>query len=226
MFSKPVRDGNNKWRNLLTDIFDDEIDALDVNEVLVHYLNEEYENETREVEEGLNNAAETKMMKDGSRKRMVNRSDYSRGPKFDRPQSDPNLTNTWMQWLNDNSINDPTSRRGKEFRARFRLAYPVFIEVVQMCKDSGDHLFNYGERDCCHAISTPVEVKVLFVLRVLAGGLRIIDGADMCEHLMSKSEGNRFFDLFIIKFCELFESEHIRPLSGDEYCDLWQHMHD
>jgi hypothetical protein len=82
-------------------------------------------------------------------------------------------------------INDPTSRTGQRFLERFRLPFPVFKEIVVLCKESEDPLFNYTPIDCVGQWSTLLEVKILLVLRILAGGLRLIDSCELTGEMMS-----------------------------------------
>ena len=159
---------------------------------------------------------ENPMLDDGSRPRKVNRIDYSRGPK-ERRQSleDPRLFVKWMGWIQDPQIRDPASSRGKRFRRLFRTPFVIFEAIVGSCKSSEDSLFVYGEKDACGAYSIPLEVKILFCLRVLGGGTKIEDAAEL-SGFMSTSEGNSFFRSFVVKFTSLFEHIHIRPLEGEE----------
>ena len=87
--------------------------------------------------------------------------------------------------------------------------------MVISCKDTGLPEFNYAPKDACGQFSVPLEVKLLFVLRVLAGGTKIKDAASMTG-FMSNSTGNVFFIFFVLKFSEVFEDIHIRPLDGEE----------
>ena len=52
----------------------------------------------------------------------------------------------WMKMLADQSVADPTSALGKKFRKRFRVPYPVFIELMTMAEELG---FEKRPVDCC-----------------------------------------------------------------------------
>ena len=161
---------------------------------------------------------ENPMTADGSRIRKVKRTDYSRGKKEMKPSEgkvDPRTFLKWMLWIQDLEIRDPTSRNGKRFRNLFRLPFSIFEAIVDSCKNTGDSLFVYGLKDCTGEYSIPIEVKIMFTLRVLAGGTKIADAAEL-SGFMSNSEGNRFFKKFVVKFALIFEHIHIRPLEGDE----------
>jgi hypothetical protein len=86
--------------------------------------------------------------------------------------------------LNDPLINDPTGCAGQRFSERFRLPLPVFKEIVVLYKESEDPLFNYAPVDFVGQWSTLLEVKILFVFRILAGGLRLIDSCELTGDMM------------------------------------------
>ena len=155
------------------------------------------------------------MKEDGSGPRKVRRYDYSRGTKEEKSNEDPATALKWMRWVGDPAVADPSTRQGKRFRRLFRVPFPIFEYILSSCKESGDELFCYAVKDCCGVYSIPLEVKILFAFRVMAGGTKIEDAAEM-SNFMSKSEGNTFFKAFVVKFCQMFEHIHIRPLEGEE----------
>ena len=112
---------------LLYDIFDDDEDEF-FDLLVVKAANEA----------AIAAAARGRVNQDGS-DRKVNREDYSRGPKI-RKFDDPMETN-WMQLLHNPETADPKSRCGKEFRRKFRVPLPVFKDIVEKCKATGDALF-------------------------------------------------------------------------------------
>jgi hypothetical protein len=75
--------------------------------------------------------------KDGSIRR-VKRLDYSRGPKLLR--RDPNDC-YWMWLIQQVDVADPSTRNGKNFRRWFRVPYPLFEAIVEMCIDNGSPEF-------------------------------------------------------------------------------------
>lgn len=64
--------------------------------------------------------------------------------------------------------------------------------------------------------SIPLELKLLVVLRVLAGGLSYADVSEMTNNLMSEIECHRFCTDFYKTFSRCFRGEYIKPLRGDE----------
>ena len=78
------------------------------------------------------------------------------------------MESTWGRMLQSNRINDPTDRKGgKLFRRRFRVPYPIFLQIVDSTKASG--LFTENQ-DCAGNPAAPLELKILAVLRVLGRG--------------------------------------------------------
>ena len=139
--------------------------------------------------------------------RQRKRDDYSRSAQ--RPKSDnPWETLQWLRAIRDERVRDPTSREGKEFRRKFRVPFPVFEKIVNICKESNDPVFNISENLIGGKKSIPLELKIMSVLRILAGGLTFKDGAELTQY-MSETTCNRFFR-------EHFQSRYIRPQSGDD----------
>ena len=150
---------------------------------------------------------------DGSGRKR-NRMDYTRTKKL--PKSpDPWQQVKWLQLISDPTVNDPTSRSGKDFRKKFRVPYPLFVKMVQMCKETDDPLFNYSTTDAAGAKSIPLELKILAVLRTLGGGLKFNDASEMSGY-MSMSSLNSFFKKFNARFRIHFEESFIRPLENVE----------
>jgi hypothetical protein len=144
----------------------------------------------------------------------IKRKDYSRGPKRKKPQHPENL-NLWLILLDDVNTANPLYRNGKEFWAKFRLPFPVFLEVVQMCRDTGKAEFNYSDTCAIGEKSISLDIKILMVLRTLAGGLLFQDAADMSGY-MSRTKGNSFFksfnELFVLHYGHIL----IRMLDGEK----------
>ena len=134
---------------------------------------------------------------DGSGRKR-NRMDYTRTKKL--PKSpDPWQQVKWLQLISDPTVNDPTSRSGKDFCKTFRVPYPLFVKMVQMCKETDDPLFNYSTTDAAGSPSIPLELKILAVLRTLGGGLKFNDASEMSGY-MSMSSLNSFFKNFNARF--------------------------
>ncbi len=142
-----------------------------------------------------------------------NRVDYSQTPKAPKSLA-PWETNNWLQEIRNPDVADPKSRMGKKFRRRFRVPYQTYQKIVHMCRNTGETDFNYPEVHMGEP-TIPLELKILTVLRVLGGGLKFNDAAEMCGY-MSETEINSFFRRFCLLFRLHFEHTHIRPHSAEE----------
>ena len=92
----------------------------------------------------------------------------------------PNNKSFWeTQWgeliTNENTYN-PLSREGKTFRRRFRLPFPLFKYLVQICKEENVFESIYTSK------ILPIEAKVLGCLRIL--------GRDACADDITEDTGN------------------------------------
>ena len=104
----------------------------------------------------------------------------------------------------------------KDFEENFRTPLPVFMDIVRLCKETNDDKFNYPEyHPIDNSKNIPLELKVLFVLRILAGGIKFGDAAELCGFI-SASYGNTVFKDFCRLFRAYFQDTYIRPLEGDE----------
>ena len=112
--------------------------------------------------------------------RQVKRWDYSRGPKEEK-KSNPWEVCKYLILYRHERVNEPTSRQGKKFRRKFRLPYPVFVELVEVCKETGEPCFCYAVVTITGEYSIPLELKIMSALRVLAVGCSFDAVADMDE---------------------------------------------
>ena len=116
------------------------------------------------------------------------------------------MDSTWGKILRDKKFRDPTMRRGgKLFRRRFRVPYPMFLELVKITREN--KWFSEGP-DCTGRPSAPLELKVLAVLRVLGRGYCFDGVEELC--FISAEVLRNFFN----KFCELFAAKYF-----DVYCN-------
>ena len=146
--------------------------------------------------------------------RQNKRLDYSRSAKRNKSEN-PWETTKYLRLYRHRNINDPTSVEGKEFRAKFRLPYPVFVYAVSECRKTEDKLFNYPEKHpISHEWNIPLELKIMCVLRILGCGLGFDAAADMCG-FMSATSARDFFTSFVKKFRAMFEWRYIGPLEGE-----------
>ena len=109
--------------------------------------------------------------------------------------------------LQSNRINDPTDRKGgKLFRRRFRVPYPIYLQIVDTNRASG--LFTESP-DAAGNPAAPLELKILSVLRVLGRGY-CFDGVEELTCISAE-----VLRLFFKKFCEYFARENFA-----RYCNL------
>ena len=152
--------------------------------------------------------------KDGS-ERKVKRDDYSRGAKRPKSQT-PWQDCRWLIMIQHPDVRDPDSRLGKEFRRKFRTPFPVFTEIIRICKETDEPEFNVGQyNEVSGETNIPLEGKVLAVLRVLANGLKFNDASELAE-CISESHLNYFFKRFCYLFRLHFAEKWIHPLKGQE----------
>jgi len=203
------------WKDLLEKVMNDSVCDDEFDDAIVALLNaSKAERDMGEEVEGVRGRS-FPLTSDGLGVRKVRREDYSRGPKTKKSKEDSSINLKWMSWIRDERIIDPATKEAKRFRRLFRIPFPIFEAIVTSCKSSDYAVFNYAKTDSCGEFNVPLEIKILFCLRVLAGGIKINDAAEMTQ-FMENSTGNDFFSHFNIKFCEMFEHIHIRPLEGEE----------
>ena len=143
------------------------------------------------------------------------RTDYSRQAKKAKTAT-PWAHVEWLQMLDDPNVRDPDHPKGKQFRREFRVPYPIFLEIIRLCITSGDPLFNYAETNAAGQLSIPLELKVMMVLRTLAGGLLFHDAAQLSQ-FMSEGTANKFFKDFNERFRHHYEKQFIRPQTDEEF---------
>ena len=76
----------------------------------------------------------------------------------------------WGKMLKHENIRDPETREGKEFRRRFRVPAPFFLDwLVPTCKEQNIFQSSYSINGKCLDV-IPLEIKLLVSLRMLARG--------------------------------------------------------
>jgi hypothetical protein len=176
-------------------IFDEEEDDNMLDAIIEGYMKEIAELPT------------TLFNKDGS-VRKVNRTDYSRSAKRMRLYH----ACPWMLLISHPNVGDPASQEGKEFRQKFRVPYPVFRSIVELCLQTNDHTFNYGSYNCAGQPSIPIELKILACLRVLGNGIAFTVASELSY--MSVPAIENFFRKFCRLFKQYYEKVYIKPLDG------------
>ena len=151
---------------------------------------------------------------DGANSSKRNRTDFKRGAK--RPKlGDPWETNSWLRLIRNPLVRNPREREGKEFRRKFRVPFPTFEKIVEMCKNTGEKAFNTPPTDICGFTCIPIELKILAVLRVFADGLSFHTGSELANWL-SENTLNSFFKLFNSLFRKHFQNVLIKDMSGEQ----------
>jgi hypothetical protein len=150
----------------------------------------------------------------------VRRTNYARMRKKDSPlykgNENPWEYVKWLKMIKRPEISNPATYSGKWFRRKFRIPFPVFQRLVQMCRDTQEPVFCYNERCVGGQFSTPLELKILSVLRMVAAGLWYEDAAEQSQY-MSEPTIRSFFKSFMRIFRQYYEKECIHPLEGDEF---------
>ena len=110
------------------------------------------------------------------------------------------MESTWGRMLRSDRINDPTDRKGgKLFRRRFRVPYPIYLQLVDITRASG--VFKETP-DAAGNPAAPLELKILSVLRVLGRGY-CFDGVEELTCISAE-----VLRVFFKNFCEYFAREN------------------
>ena len=125
----------------------------------------------------------------------------------------PERTQWYLNYIeNKAEAADPESVIGKEFRAKFRVPYSMFEEIVQATRDSG--LFPDELESKSGQKPHPLAMKVMACFRRLALGIPVSALEDMCgisEPVMSK-----FIQKWERWFVEKYHSEWVKMPEGEE----------
>ena len=125
---------------------------------------------------------------------------------------------SWGRMLRTENLRDINHVEGKEFRRRFRLPAPFFLDwLVPECKKI--NIFG-ASKDII-----PVEIKLLICLRLLARG-NVVD--DIVELSKGSNKSVRLlFKTFVTNFSNHFKKDFIRMPTGDELksvLDVYQRL--
>ena len=113
------------------------------------------------------------------------------------------MASTWGRMLQSNRIND--RKGGKLFRRRFRVLYPINLQIFDITRASG--LFTESP-DAAGNPAAPLDLKILSVLRVLGRGY-CFDGVEELRCISAE-----VLRLFFKKSCEYFARENFA-----RYCE-------
>ena len=102
-------------------------------------------------------------------------------------RKDPYGRSFWADYLDPSvleRVSDPTTYEGKQFRRRFRVPFPVFLDLLEKTRDMG---FADHRTDICGRPCVPLGSKLLGVLRVLGRGVCFDDIALSLEYRLEGS---------------------------------------
>jgi hypothetical protein len=123
----------------------------------------------------------------------------------------------WSDFINNPSINEPSSHAAKKFRRRFRVPFPVYEDLLAKASAAEPEGLGYKMRPVSAAgiPGIPLELQILAVLRVL-GRATCFDGIE--EITGASAESHRvFFHDFCKKFASKYYHEYVYlPRNNDE----------
>ena len=99
----------------------------------------------------------------------------------------------WGQLLGHPDVCNPTSYVGMQFRRRFRVPFPLFEYLVDICRD-----YNVFEMKNTQKERIPIQIKLLVCLRILGRGNVCDDASEMGS--VGTSTCNHIFKLFVNNF--------------------------
>jgi hypothetical protein len=108
--------------------------------------------------------------------------------------------------LLDPDTADVTTRAGKKFRRRFRVPFPIFTELVQMC--NREAIFSIKRKS-----RIPVECKIMACLRVLGRDNCADDIAELSGNMIGESTFYTIFKQFVHGMQEKIFPKYIQVLS-------------
>ena len=129
----------------------------------------------------------------------------ARAPKPKQKRAKSTLkweTGSWWRMLADASLKQPGSLAARKFRRRFRLPYPMFVDLCTQFKDNG--WLQTAEYDAVGKRTIPFSLKLLAALRHIGRGVCFDDLEDMSQ--VSESVLRKFTP----KFFEIMAT-HVYP---------------
>jgi hypothetical protein len=104
-------------------------------------------------------------------------------------RSDDFWQTQWGQLISHPDVHNIRTRIAKRFRRRFRLPYPLFVHLVNICKSHNIFNMTYESR-------IPIEAKVLACLRIL-GRDHSADDINDSTGMIGESTANYIFHQFV-----------------------------
>ena len=125
----------------------------------------------------------------------------------------PERTQWYLNYIeNKDEAADPESVIGKEFRAKFRVPYSLFEEILQATRDSGkfpdENVKKSGQGP------HPLSLKVMACLRRLALGIPCCALEEMCG--ISRTVIALFVEKWKLWFVEKYHAQWVKMPEGEE----------
>jgi hypothetical protein len=111
----------------------------------------------------------------------------------------------WGKLISRADVHNPRTRLGKLFRRRFRLPFPLFSELVSLCR--GKNIFRPSK-------IIPVELKVLACLRILGRGSCADEITELSSEMIGESTVYTIFREFVEGMAERVYDMYITEPTG------------
>ena len=133
----------------------------------------------------------------------------------------PERTQWYLNYIeNNDEAADPESVIGKEFRAKFRVPYSLFEEILQATRDSGkfpdENVKKSGQGP------HPLSLKVMACLRRLALGIPFSALEEMCG--ISRTVIALFVEKWELWFVEKYHAQWVKMPEGEELDKCASHI--
>ena len=115
----------------------------------------------------------------------------------------------WGKLLQHPNINDPRTTEGKRFRRRFRLPYPLFQYLVEIC-------IRYNIFDLTNASPIPIELKILACLRILGRNNCADDVTELSHEILGEATVRFLFKTFVTNIAERVSPKFIKLAKGKQ----------
>jgi hypothetical protein len=105
-------------------------------------------------------------------------------------------------------VTNPNTKEGRMFRRRFRLPFPCFTLLLQICKD-------YNIFDMKYDTKPILEAKILGCLRILGRGSCADEVNELSANTLGESTMNYVFKKFIVNMTNRVYNLFINPPQGE-----------
>ena len=96
----------------------------------------------------------------------------------------------WGQLISNPNVGNPRTTEGRRFRRRFRLPFPLFQHLVELC--ARENIFQL-----LHRSPIPIEMKILSCLRILGRDNCADDISELTQHILGESTVHFLFKNFV-----------------------------